>query len=243
MFCNSFRVFTFFFYLLFVCDLYSQTVIGILRGKHEIVITAKSQGELKEIFYHEGDFVKAGDLIAQLDNHKEIIEAKMAENDFLLAKNEYEKSKELVKYLSQDELSKKENDFFKKKSLYELKKYYLESKSIKSPIDGVLVRKYIKMGENISSGTKAFEVIQFDELEVDLYVNAQYLEILQKGQKLKINHELNPLVDYWGEVFFIGPAVDKASGTVNVKLKLLNKKNSNGDYIIRPGVMVKVLIK
>jgi membrane fusion protein (multidrug efflux system) len=224
-------------------QLSAHTVIGVLQGKKEIIIKTKSQGQLEEIYFTEGEVVKLGDVLGSLNNEKESIEKEMAFNDFKMAEKEFNKSEKLAKYISKDELQQKESDFLKKKNLHKVKEYNLNAKNIRSPINGIFTRRFIKEGENISSGVKAFEVIQFDHLIIDLHVQAKYLSKIQKGNKMTFSHELNPTKKYLGEVYFIGPVLDKASGTINVKLRLANIKNKNGNYKLKPGAMVKVDIK
>lgn len=221
-------------------ETYANKVIGILTGKKEIIVTTKSQGELKKINFKEGDVIQEGAVVGNLESEKEKIERDIAYNSFLTAKKDVEKSRQLKKYLSKDELRKKEDEFKNKKGQFELKEYNLKSKNIISPIEGVLTKIYIKEGENISSGTKAFEIIQYDELHIDLDIMADIAQDLKVGQKLEFTNELIKQRNFEGEIFFIGPTVDKASGTVNIKLKLPNPKNDNNKFLLKPGSMVKV---
>ena len=96
---------------IFVSDAFAHSVIGVLRGKREILIKTKSQGELRKINFLEGSMVKAGDIIAEIESEKEQLELKIALNDFKQAKSDFEKSKKLKQYLSEDELLKKKNDY------------------------------------------------------------------------------------------------------------------------------------
>ena len=227
----------------FSSHIFAHSVIGVLRGKKEILIKTKSQGELKKINFKEGDLVKAGDVIAEIDNEKEKLELKMALNDFEQAKMDYKKSKKLKKYLSQDELLKKKNDYLKKENLFKLKKYNLEAKNITSPIAGIVAKNYINEGENISNGAKAFEVIQYNELVIDLYIQAKYSEKFKKGDYLTFQQETNKTEKFKGEVFFISPVLDKSSGTFHLKLRIKNSKDQKGRHILKPGAMVKVFIE
>lgn len=222
---------------------HAKTVIGILEGTNEITLKSKSQGELKEIYFKEGDPVIEGDIIAELESEKEQIEMDMALNDFETAKKDFLKSEKLAEYISKDELLKKKNDYLKKENMFKLKDYNLKTKKFISPINGTFTRKYIKIGENVSSGAKSFEVIQYDELVIDLHIQAKYMNTLKIGNKLKFVQELDETQTFYGNVFFIGPVLDKASGTVNVKLKLINPKDKSGNFILRPGMTVRVSIE
>ena len=55
----------------------AHVVMGILQGKKEIVVKTRSQGELLDVNFEEGQEVKAGDVLGKLDNQKEMIEKKI----------------------------------------------------------------------------------------------------------------------------------------------------------------------
>ena len=44
------------------------------------------------------------------------------------------------------------------------------------------------------------------------------------------------------KVVFIGPVIDKASGTIRVKLSIKNTRNKDNTYVLRPGDLVNVKI-
>lgn len=217
---------------------FSYTAIGILQGKEDITLTTRSQGEVSNIHHKDGSFIKAGTIIAQLENEKELIEKNLAENEHDTAKNDYEKSLDLKKYISEDELNKKKNLYLSKKSNLDLKNYNLKTRDIISPISGVIARSYIKKGEYVSSGTKAFDIVQPENLIIDLNVDAAVIKKIKEGDKLPFKSELHSK-SYQAVVVYIGSILDKASGTVNVKLKLHNPLTAN-KYLFQTGEMVKI---
>jgi membrane fusion protein (multidrug efflux system) len=221
-------------------SVFSKTVIGVLKGKKEIIIKTKSQGLLEKILIKEGRLVKQGEVLAQIESKKEQLEKKMAESDYKSAQEEFVKSKKLKKYLSSDELLKKKRDYQKKKNLLELKKLNLEAKNIVSPISGVVSRKFVSEGENISSGIKAFEVIKYHELLIDLYIESKYINRLELGKNVKFKQELDESKTFSGSITYISPVLDKSSGTFHVKVELLNPKDNQGNFVLKPGSMVKV---
>lgn len=212
------------------------SVVGILQGEKDLLVKSRSQGEIKDIFVQVGERVKEGDVLASIENEKEQLELNSAKIDFEQSKKEYENSLKLVKFMSKSELDKILNDYNKKKNIYDLKLYSVNAKKILSPINGIIAKNYLKKGESVNSGEKAFEVIFPDVLEVDLYISAPLAKNLKLGDKLPFVHELDRKNSFWGQISFIGPVIDKASGTIHVKLTLQNGKN------FTPGAMVKVFI-
>ncbi len=218
------------------------TTIGILQGKKEIIVSSKTQGEIREIHFTEGTKVKEGDIILSIDNQKETIEYELAKNDFDSAKEDYNKSKKLKKYLSGEELTKKRNLYLSKKASFELKEYALKTKEIKTPIDGILSKIFLKEGENVGSGKEAFEVIWPDNLIIDLDINAKKAQTLALGQEVLFNREIDD-GEFKAKITFVGKTVDKASGTIHIILELDNPLKEDGSYTLTPGEMVKIHFK
>jgi len=216
---------------------YAQKVIGILQGKQEIIIKSKSQGEVMEIILPDGSHVNKGDTLAIIDNEKEQIEYELARNEFITAKEDYQKSMKLKKYISKEELTKKKNLYLTKKSSLALKHFNLKTKKITTPIRGTIARRYIKVGENISSGIEAFEVVQADKLNINLDIDAKLTQNLSIGDELEFVSELRKKI-HMAQIYFIGPTIDKSSGTINVKLRLDNPRLDDGTYMYKPGEMI-----
>jgi membrane fusion protein (multidrug efflux system) len=227
--------------LIIATNISAATVIGLLQGQNDLVLKSKSQGELKKIYFKEGEKVKAGDIIAVLDDKKETLEKKLAENDFKTAQEDYLKSKKLEKYISQDELIKKKDNYLRKETTLKLRKVNLDAKKIISPIDASIARRMIKVGESISPGQEVFELVDMDNLIIDLNIDAQKSKNLKVGNNLDFTTEFHPNKNFQAKIKYIGQSLDKSSGTISVKLTLKNKK-IKGTYELKPGTMIKVKI-
>jgi len=227
---------------IFISTTNAHTVIGLLQGEREILITTKSQGELKKLFFKEGQEVKSGDIIGSLDSKKEKIEKELAKQELIAAKNDYLNSKKLKKYLPKDELTKKKNDSLRKESIHELKIYNFNAKQIKTPIDGIISKIFIKEGENVSTGQKAVEIVQVKKLIIDLDVDPKFLGDIERGSNLSFTSELHPNKKFKAKIFYVSPVIDKASGTINIKLNLNNLYDKDNNFILKPGTLVKVSI-
>ena len=214
--------------------IFAYTVSGILQGKEEVLIKAKSQGQITKIILKEGDRVKPGDILAIIDDQQEQIEVKLAKVEQDSAHKDYLKTSKLKKFVSQEEVLKKKNEYLKKKSIYELKKYNLENTQITSPIEGIVAHQFIKKWETVKSGEKVYEVILPDELIIELDIAAKISVNLKKDQSLSFTTEFDKKKKYQAQIYYISRMIDKSSGTIKVKLKIDNKKELN----LMPGALV-----
>ncbi|MBF0315017.1 MAG: efflux RND transporter periplasmic adaptor subunit [Oligoflexia bacterium] len=210
---------------------------GILTGKQQIIIKAKSQGEIIAIKIAEGSSIRKDDVIAIIDDKQESIELQLAKSEYITAKNDFEKNKQLKKYLSLDELNKKENEFLKKKSAYDLKNLSLENTRITSPINGIIAKRYYNLGETVASGDKVYEVVNMDDLIIELDITPAQLKNLKQGDSIPFHAEDAPHKKFSAQISFIAPTIDSVSGSIRVILELKNFKEKNS-YVLKPGSLV-----
>lgn len=109
---------------------------------------------------------------------------------------------------------------------------------IKSPIDGVVAVREIRVGELASSGTRAFQVVDLDRLRVVASLPERDLPRVAIGQPVKLVSAYDPSVFTSGSVSRISPVVDSASGTFRVTVDL-----STEQTVLRPGQFVSVEIE
>jgi len=218
----------------------AELVTGVLAGEDESLIKSKSQGEIVKLLVIEGEQVKAGDVLAVIDDEQEVLEHRLAGVEYKTAEKDYLKTKQLKKFVSSEEILQKKNIYLKKKTIFELKSYNLRSTKVVSPISGVVTKQFIKRGEMVGSGEKIFEVINLGKLIIELDIAAKAASKLKQGQRLLFTTELDAKDSFNGMISYIAPVVDKTSGTVRVRLNLPNPRSKQGAYRLKPGTMVNV---
>jgi len=97
----------------------------------------------------------------------------------------------------------------------------LKRHSIRSPIDGVVVQRYLSPGESVKD-TPIMRLAQIDPLRVEVIVPVTSFGAIQVGQSAIIRPESPKDGDYLGEVTIVDRVADAASGTFRVGLSLPN---------------------
>ncbi len=99
----------------------------------------------------------------------------------------------------------------------------LQRLTIRSPIDGVVVKKCKDVGEIVSpADPHLLRVVQLDPLRISATAS-----VLQ-SRSLKVGHALNTTIDgqaTMATVEFVSPVADASSGTVLVQLRVPNPKH------------------
>jgi RND family efflux transporter MFP subunit len=184
------------------------------------------QDIVKDIEVDEGDQVKKGDVLAHLLNDREQIDVKRTENLIKRAQFEYNGMKTLAdeKIAAQDSLVEKETDLEAAKLEYQLAVTALEEKTIKSPLSGIVVKRYKEPGEAVDRTEKLFDIVNIDQVYIQFYLDPSLIEKLAVGDKIPVHFPVlnQGAQEYEAGVSFIDPRIDAASGLFRVKLLLDN---------------------
>lgn len=98
----------------------------------------------------------------------------------------------------------------------------LNRRTIRSPIDGIVVERVAAPGEGISEQDAILKLAQIDPLNVELIVPAAELGRLRTGMRLavRLGQPVNDV--YTAEVIIVDPVIDASSGTFGVRALLPN---------------------
>lgn len=201
-------------------DYYIQTQ-GAVEAIDNIMISAKTAGNVSQVFSREGDVVTRGQTLAQIDNsitQRGIDELRAA---LELSKTVYERQKNLwdqkigteVQYLQAK--NSKESIEKRMATLNE----QLDMSRIKSPIDGSIDEVAVKIGQNVAPGIPAFRVVSFDKLKMRAAVSETYVTSIKKGNKVVLTFpDINKEIE--ATVSFVGKTINQLSRTFPVEVAL-----------------------
>ncbi len=216
---------------------------AVIYGKSDITVKSRTQGEVVDLRAIEGQHVKRGDLIAQVDDRQERIDRELAESEYKFAKEDLEKTSRLKKFVSEDEIRQKQSNHLKKKSVFDLKTLDVEKKKINSPIAGIVTRLYFERGETIAPGDKFAEIVQMDQLYLIANVPSTEVKHFREGAQVAFSVE-GIKETFKARVVFLSPVIDASSDTVRVRLETQNSLQTNGgksDFVLKPGMVAQLI--
>lgn len=110
----------------------------------------------------------------------------------------------------------------------------LAQRTITSPVDGVVVERYLSRGESVEE-KPILRVAQIDPLRVEVIVPVTHMNDIVVGQLAKVSPE-NPInEDYQATVTIVDRVADAASGTFRVRLEV-----PNPDYTLPAGLRCEI---
>ena len=110
----------------------------------------------------------------------------------------------------------------------------LERHTIRSPIKGVVVERYLNPGESVEDRA-VVKLAQIDPLRVEVVVPVSQFGKIQRGQDALVYPESAVGGEYQATVSVVDPVLDAASGTFRVRLAL-----PNPDYKLTSGLKCAV---
>jgi len=97
----------------------------------------------------------------------------------------------------------------------------LSIRTINSPINGIVIDIYARVGESVSDRT-IMKLAQIDPLRVELIVPAKYFGKIKQGEKVEIYPEHPADKMYQATVTVVDQLIDSASGSFTVRMALPN---------------------
>lgn len=216
---------------------YSNT--ATLEAVEEANIVSKVRGIIQEINVEEGDDVRAGQVIAKIEDDQYRIEAERAKATLDRMYNDFQRNKELFdkQLISAEVYENSRFEYEAQKSAYELAQLNYQHTSIKSPISGVISERMVKKGNMIGIDQQVFRVTDFDPIQAILYVPEHERSKIRKGQRAELLADAIPGKLFTGQVERISPTIDPTTGTFKVTVYMdQNQEN------LRPGMFGRVKI-
>ena len=220
-----------------VAAYYSST--ATLEAEQESEVVAKVSGVVKTLMVEEGDYVKAGQPLAQLDDEQLALEAKRAEATMNQRMNEYRRNKELFEkdLVSVETYDNARFVYENQRANYELTKLRLEYATIKAPIGGVVSRRMIKVGNMVNTNQPVFHISDFSPLLAILHVPEHEMSKFQVGQQTVLRADAIPGETYQGDILRISPTVDPATGTFKVTVAV-----NDASQRLKPGMFGRLQV-
>ncbi|MNL13023.1 Toluene efflux pump periplasmic linker protein TtgG precursor [compost metagenome] len=202
---------------------------GTFAPIQELNFLSENAGRVKAIYVKEGSRVSKGQVLAKID-------AEIINTDRETAEATYQNAlKDEARYQSsyatggvtQQQLDQAKLATQNAKLHLQASKRRLSDANIKSPINGIVNKKYIEVGAFVTAqGTQLFELVDVSKLKLKVNVNESQVANLKIGDKVAIQSTVFPDDKFTGKITFIAA---KADGALNFPIEIEvenNVKNS-----------------
>lgn len=190
----------------------AQTVVrtGTLRARRIVRLHSQEEGRVETLAVYEGDRVKAGTLLLQLDDRLVRAELNKAEANRRQAEQDLTRLQRLAgrKLVSEDEQLRAETTLRIAEAEESLLKTRLGYTAIRAPFDGVITERMVEPGDAAPRFTHLLTLADPDSLVTEVPISELILPTLSVGDAVTVRIDALGAAIYAGRIDRIHPTVD-----------------------------------
>ncbi|MBD8526939.1 efflux RND transporter periplasmic adaptor subunit [Pseudomarimonas arenosa] len=208
-----------------------------LEAPDEAQVVAKTSGVLHKLMVEEGDQVKAGQVLAQIDPERAQLEVQRTAAALRKIEAEFKRSSELFarKLVAADAHERLRFDVDSQRAAHELAKLELSYTKVEAPISGVIAQRMVKIGNLIQLNQAMFRIVDTQRLEAVLNVPERELQTLKSELPVSLTVDALPGRRFMGEIDRLAPVVDAATGTFRVTAEFIDPSG-----MLKPGMFGRI---
>ena len=209
-------------------EVYSSTVQAYAINN----IVPQSGGRIKKINVEVGDFVRKGQILAEMD----ALNLDQARLKLVNDSTELSRLRTLLQEggVSQSDFEAVELAYKVSKSSYQ---NLLENTILRSPISGVVTARGYDRGDMYAMGSPLYVVQQITPVKLLVGISESEYTRLHRGDAVTLTVDARPGREFTGKVGRIYPTIDAASHTFTAEVLV-----PNGDCALRPGMYARVKV-
>lgn len=214
--------------------------IGTLNANQSVSVSSEINGRITGIYFHSGDYVKAGTPLVQLNPDTLKAQLVSAQAKAILSAANYKRALELFKkkVFAQQDLDTSLSTYRSDEANVASTQAQLNQTLIRTPFAGRLGLRLVDLGDYLKAGDKITNLNAIDPLRVDFRVPEVYLSQIKLGETALIHSSSYPNQNFTAEIYATDSQIDANTRSLGVRAWLPNK-----DQKLLPGAFVDVTVQ
>ena len=214
------------------------TVPGKVVSKLKVDVSPSAAGQVKQLFVKEGDKVRKGQNIAQLENDEVSNEVKRAEGNLLTTREETAMAEKTVTRMrraldlgavSRQAVEEAETSLKSVKSKETAAKeqvrstrQQLDKLMVTAPFEGTITTRQVQVGQYVRPSEPIVSVVDLGQREIETKVDAADSSAISNGQEVDVSSDAFPGRKWREAVTRVAPSANRetTANTVNVYISL-----------------------
>jgi membrane fusion protein, multidrug efflux system len=216
---------------------YEVEALGTLRANESVDITAKVADRVAAIRFTEGQQVRKGDVLVELDNTEARADLAAAEAAASDSRSQYKRSQELfqTKALSEAQLDQLQATLLANEARVEAARSRLHDRVITAPFNGRVGLRNVSLGGLVNPGAVITTLDDLSVVKLDFAVPEIFLSTLQPGLTVQARSTAYSEATFSGRVSGVDTRVDPTTRSVAIRALIDNR-----DGRLRPGMFMTV---
>jgi RND family efflux transporter MFP subunit len=215
---------------------------GALQARRSVDLVAKVGGQVQRVAVEEGKVVAAGDVLLEIDWREQELLTGKARVMAQTAQRELERVQGIAErgLATDKELEAARRDAEVAGYEYQLAVQRLADHTVRAPFAGVITSRHAELGQTIPSGTQLFQIADNGPMELRLHLPETLVDALRVGQAVAIAPDAGERSELRGEIERIAPAVDPATSTIKVTVRVPANSSSRSGSFVRARITTDV---
>lgn len=208
-------------------DVYTANVEAYAKNN----IAPQSPSRIQKIYVEVGDFVRAGQIVAKMD------EVSLNQSKLSMSNDSLEYSR-IKKLYEQGGVSKSDFDAMELKYNVTRSQYQnlLENTILRSPVSGVITARNYDQGD-MYGGSPIYVVEQITPVKLYVGISEMDYTRVKKNDTVTLTADALPGKTFTGRIARIYPTIDAATHTFTAEVNV-----ANSDRLLRPGMYARVTV-
>lgn len=213
--------------------------VGTLYGNEEVTISSQVEGQIKSLSVDLGDQVRAGQVLAQIDDDQ--LRARLREAEATLAKAEADEARgrQLLggHVISATEYESMKTHAAVSQAQRDTLTVMIRHAQVESPISGAVARRFVSVGEYVRAGSQLFNLVAENPLKLRGDVPERFAHELQVSQTVQIRVDAFQDTVFTGRLARISPASNPENRSVTIETVV-----ENHDRKLKPGFFANAAV-
>jgi membrane fusion protein, multidrug efflux system len=211
--------------------------LGTLRANESVDITAKVADRVAVIHFTEGQQVRKGDVLVELDSDEARADLAAAEAAATDSRSQYKRSQELfqTRALSESQMDQLKATLLANEARVAAARSRVADRVISAPFGGRVGLRNVSLGGLVNPGAVITTLDDLSVVKLDFAVPEQFLATLKPGLTVEARTTAYSDATFAGRVASVATRVDPTTRSVAIRALI-----DNGDGRLRPGMFMTV---
>jgi membrane fusion protein (multidrug efflux system) len=210
--------------------------VGSLRSRQGVMLRPEVSGRIARFGFDDGQRVRRGQLLVQLDDVLQQAQLKQAEAQAGIARTNLQRSRELVAqgFVSQSAVDQNVAALQVAEAQVALAQAQVARMRVLAPFDGLAGIRRVELGDFVKDGADLVSVEDISSMSVDFSLPERYLARVRTGQPVEVVLDALPGRQFKGRIEALDAAVD-----ANGRALLVRAMVENPGALLKAGMFAR----
>jgi membrane fusion protein (multidrug efflux system) len=198
--------------------------VGSLRSRQGVMLRPEVSGRVAAIGFADGQRVRRGQLLVQLDDTLQQAQLKQALAQASIARTNLQRNRDLVSqnFVSQSAVDQSAAALEVAEAQVALSRAQLERMRIVAPFDGVAGIRSINLGDYVKDGADLVNIEDLSQVLVDFRLPERFIARVRTGQGVEVTLDALPDRRFSGRIDALDSVIDANGRSLLVRARLDN---------------------